>query len=989
MAINAGGGTLGGTATINTDASGLATFTGLSITGTTGGRTLVFSSTGLTSVVSGTVTITAGAPTQMAVNAGNNQTATAGSAVTTAPSVVVRDVSSNPVSGVAVTFAVASGGGSALPVAAVSTNASGVAAATSWTLGPAAGTNTLTANAAPAGITGDPVTFTATAVAGGAGRLGMVTQPPASATNGAAFTQAPVVQLQDVNGNPVATAGIAVSVAIASGTGTLNGPPTQATDASGRATFTGLSITGLAGAFTLQFTGASLTGVTSTAVNLVAGPAARLAITTSPPGTAQSGIAMAPATVVQLQDASGNAVSTTGTNIVAALVSGGGTLTGTLTVPTVAGGASTFSNLVLTGTIGPRTIRFTSGSLAPDTSAAITLAAGNAAAVAFVQEPSAVVAGAAITPSPSVRVQDGAGNLVTTPAQTVVLSISTNPGGATLSGTTSVATVSGLATFPGLSLNRSGTGYRLRAVVGALVPDTSTAFNVTAAGATTIAANSVTTQSDTAGLPVATPPSVLVTDVNGNPVAGVAVTFAVTGGGGTILPVTPVSTNAAGVATLTSWTLGNTAGANTVTAAGAGLTPASITFNATGVAGAATQLVIQTQPSGAAQSGVAFAVQPAVRLADVFGNTVPTTGTVVTAALATGTGTLGGTLTATTATGIATFTNLSITGAAGAYSVRFTSGALAPDTSTAITIGAGAATKLAMVTQPSTTATNGVAFPVQPSVQLQDAANNPVAQAGVVVTAAISTGKRRVGWHAHGHDQCRRAGDVHQPVHYRDGGSANAPLHKPDADPGHVCSRDRHGGRGHADRDQRWQRSERHRQHRGDHAAVGDRARCEPQSGGRRVGELRRGGRRREHPAGDTRGHQRLWHRGAHVVDSRQPWRGRTASRATSGVLTGSPLTFTATGTAGAATQLVVQTQPSAAAQSGVALAVQPAVRLGDAFGNLGQHRRNGRDGRARDRDRHPRRDAYRLDRRRRGHLHQPVDHRGVGRLHAALHPGA
>ncbi len=156
VAINAGGGTLGGTATINTDASGLATFAGLSITGTTGGRTLVFSSTGLTSVVSGTVTITAGAPTQMAVNAGNNQTATAGSAVTTAPSVVVRDVSSNPVSGVAVTFAVASGGGSVLPVAAVSTNASGVAAATSWTLGPAAGTNTLTANAAPAGITGEP-----------------------------------------------------------------------------------------------------------------------------------------------------------------------------------------------------------------------------------------------------------------------------------------------------------------------------------------------------------------------------------------------------------------------------------------------------------------------------------------------------------------------------------------------------------------------------------------------------------------------------------------------------------------------------------------------------------------------------------------------------------------------------------------------------------------------------------------------------------------
>ncbi|HQR17884.1 MAG TPA: hypothetical protein PK948_05920, partial [Gemmatimonadales bacterium] len=732
VAINTGGGVLGGTATINTDATGLATFAGLSITGTTGPRTLGFSSAGLTSVVSGTVTITAGTPTQMAVQAGNGQSATAGSTVAVPPSVVVRDVSGNPVSGVAVTFAVASGGGSVLPVAAVNTNASGIAAATSWTLGVAAGANTLTADAAPAGIAGDPVTFTATAVAGGAGRLGIVTQPPAAAVNGAAFSQAPVIQLQDVNSNPVATAGIAISVAIASGPGgTLGGLTTVATDVNGRATFTGLSITGLVGAYTLQFTGASLTGVTSTAVTLSAGAATRLTITTEPPASAQSGIAMA-ATVVQVQDVSGNLVGSSTATVTASIASGGGALSGTLSTAAVAG-VATFSNLILTGTIGARTLAFNATGLTQDVSTAINLAAGNAASVAFVQEPTAVTAGAAITPAPTVRVLDGAGNLVTTPAQTVALTISTNPGGATLSGTTSVATVSGLATFPGISLNRSGAGYRLRAAAGALVPDTSVAFNVTAAAATTIAANSATAQSDTAGLPVAAPPSVLVTDANANPVAGVSVTFAVTGGGGSILPVTPVVTNAAGVAALTSWTLGNAAGANTVTASAAGLTGSPVTFTATGVAGVATQLVIQTQPSGAAQSGVAFAVQPVVRLADVFGNTVPTTGTVVTAALATGTGTLGGTLTATTATGVATFTNLSITGVAGAYTVRFTSGALTPDTTAAITLGAGAATKLAMVTQPSTTAVNGVAFAVQPSVQLQDAANNPVAQAGIVV----------------------------------------------------------------------------------------------------------------------------------------------------------------------------------------------------------------------------------------------------------------
>ena len=45
--------------------------------------------------------------------------------MTTAPSVLVRDASNNPVAGVSVTFAVAGGGGAVLPVTAVTTNASG------------------------------------------------------------------------------------------------------------------------------------------------------------------------------------------------------------------------------------------------------------------------------------------------------------------------------------------------------------------------------------------------------------------------------------------------------------------------------------------------------------------------------------------------------------------------------------------------------------------------------------------------------------------------------------------------------------------------------------------------------------------------------------------------------------------------------------------------------------------------------------------------
>src|SRR2546425_3932638 len=60
------------------------------------------------------------------------------------------------------------------------------------------------------------------------------------------------------------------------------------------------------------------------------------------------------------------------------------------------------------------------------------------------------------------------------------------------------------------------------------------------------------------------------------------------------------------------------------------------------------QLTAATQASVTAQSGVAFAQQPAIQVRDAAGNPVNQAGVVVTAAIATGGGTLGGTLTATT-----------------------------------------------------------------------------------------------------------------------------------------------------------------------------------------------------------------------------------------------------------------------------------------------------------------------------------------------------
>src|SRR5262245_7426920 len=66
---------------------------------------------------------------------------------------------------------------------------------------------------------------------------------------------------------------------------------------------------------------------------------------------------------------------------------------------------------------------------------------------------------------------------------------------------------------------------------------------------------------------VATAPAVTVTNGDGNPQAGVSVTFQVTGGGGAIGPANQttanISTDANGVAAVSFWRVGTTAGSNT------------------------------------------------------------------------------------------------------------------------------------------------------------------------------------------------------------------------------------------------------------------------------------------------------------------------------------------------------------------------------------------------------------------------------------------
>src|SRR5262245_31918987 len=157
------------------------------------------------------------------------------------------------------------------------------------------------------------------------------------------------------------------------------------------------------------------------------------------------------------------------------------------------------------------------------------------------------------------------------------------------------------------------------------------------------------------------------------------------------------------------------------------------------------KLAIVKQPGATATSSAALSPQPAIQLRDADDVPVPAGGIVVTASLASGNGTLEGTLTATTSdSGVATFSSLSIVGT-GAFTLRFASTDLPAVTSSTVTVTAGAATQLSITQQPSAAASSGTAFLQQPKIQLLDASNNAVNQANVVVTAAIATGTGTLG----------------------------------------------------------------------------------------------------------------------------------------------------------------------------------------------------------------------------------------------------
>src|SRR5437867_2919674 len=189
------------------------------------------------------------------------------------------------------------------------------------------------------------------------------TTSPSSSTAGTAFGTQPVVTLQDVNGTTVLGTAQTVTLAIQNnaGGGTLSGTTAVAVNpATGQATFSGLSIDKAGTGYTLTATGSTVSTtpgvVLSNAFNITAGAVNTVTFVQQPTDTV-AGQSITPGVTVRAQDAFGNDVPSA--SVVMSKTSGTGTLSGTLTQTTNAGGVATFANLSI-NLIGSKTLTATS-----------------------------------------------------------------------------------------------------------------------------------------------------------------------------------------------------------------------------------------------------------------------------------------------------------------------------------------------------------------------------------------------------------------------------------------------------------------------------------------------------------------------------------------------------------------------------------------------------------------------------------------------------
>ena len=614
IGANPSGGVLTGLTT-RPAVAGVATFPDLRIDKSGAAYTLTASASGLTPDTSSTFTISAGSasPTQSTVSASPTGITASNGSSTSTITVIAQDAFGNLIQGATVVLA-ATGSGNTLTQPGGTTNASGVA------------TGTLSSTVAEA------KTVTATVNTVGVTQSASITIAPAAASalvfsvsptsSGAGATIAPPIQVvaHDAFGNTATgfagnvTMGLGANPSGATITGT-----NPVTAVNGVAVFADLSLDKVGAGYTMVALASGLSNGVSTPFDVTSGgvSAARSTVSAAPTAITASTGATTSTITVRAFDAFDNPIQ--GATVVLTATGTGNTLTqpsGTTNASGVATGA--FSST----TAEAKVVSAAIGGVPITQAAAVTVNPAVAVSLTFSGQPTNSVAGATITPTIAVTAHDQFGNIATGFGGSVTVGIGTNPGGGTLSGTTTRTATAGVATFTNLSIDKTGSGYTLIATATGFSGSVSDPFTVTAAGvsATQSLVSAVPSTITASTGASSSTISVTAKDAFGNAIAGATVVLSASGSGNTVTQP-PATTDANGVAVGSLSSTGAGLKSVTATVNGVVLTQQStVTVNT--AAFSASQSTVSASPTAIEASNGANAATITVTARDGFGNPI-------------------------------------------------------------------------------------------------------------------------------------------------------------------------------------------------------------------------------------------------------------------------------------------------------------------------------------------------------------------------------
>ncbi len=316
----------------------------------------------------------------------------------------------------------------------------------------------------------------------GAVKLGFTTEPAATSTAGSAMT-AGTVNIKDASGNNVTTStSVQITISVLSGPGPIFSGSTNLSTTSS-ATFTNIQFR-KAGTYRLLATAIGFDPDTSAQFSIVPGPANRLGFLVQP-HQITAGVPFSNTLQVAVQDQYENTI-TGATNVIRMYANMQETPFSQLRFnnglfeasATAVNGVATFPGLSVRGASSPARLHLNSADTFFGNSITFNVLPAPLSALGFKAQPSNFVNAGANIGTIEVQGQDSVGNIISSFANAVTLTLTGGNPAAVLNGTKTVAPATGVSSFGDLTINQSGSSYQLSASASGVTTATSSTFTI-------------------------------------------------------------------------------------------------------------------------------------------------------------------------------------------------------------------------------------------------------------------------------------------------------------------------------------------------------------------------------------------------------------------------------------------------------------------------------------------------------------------------------